>query len=700
MRPAYPFSAIVGQEQLKRALLLNAVDPSIGGVLIQGEKGTAKSTAARALAALLPPILAVAGCPFQCAPDDPPESCPWCSERAAAGEARSAEQRPAPLVELPVAATEDRVAGSFSLEYAVRHGVRRFEPGLLAAANRGILYVDEVNLLPDHLIDAILDAAATGVHRVEREGISVAHAARFILVGTMNPEEGELRPQLLDRFGLAVAVTTPREPAARAAIVRSRIAYDADPAGFAARWADEETVLRERARQARALVHAVRMDDALLDLIGRICVAYEVDGLRADIVIYKAAAALAAMDGRDTATAADVRAAAELALPHRRRRQPFDESGFDPEPLDQLTGEHERDQVARGSSDGAGMSGPDGRDAAPDDGGIGSGEGSRDGADGPETEHDAAPVTTAATPHQNTRRTRSMPRPAPARGGRQGAASRERLGRYVTSRLFRGSSGDVAFDATLRAAATRPGDGKRAIRVQPSDLRQAVRESKRGRLLLFVVDASGSMAGQRRMALAKGAVQALLRGAYTSRDRVALIAFRGERAALVVPPTTSAILAGQRLAALPTGGRTPLAAALQLADQTLARQARSGAAGAAELGGLASAGAQVVVLVSDGRANVALAVGHGNPWTDALAAAGRLRARGVTALLVEPETGGGSGAGFTLGLTEALGDALGAELLRLHSPTPRGGEGDDGAHAAQLVAALRQARPRGVARWV
>ena len=292
--PVFPFSAIAGQEALKRALVLNAVDPSIGGALIRGDKGTAKSTAVRALAALLPPIPAVAGCPFNCDPAGAPQDCPWCAERLAEGAPRIAAVRPVPLVDLPVAATEDRLAGSFNLEAAIQRGVRRFEPGLLAAANRGILYVDEVNLLPDHLVDVVLDAAASGTHRVEREGISVAHAARFVLVGTMNPEEGDLRPQLLDRFGLAADVSTPRDVPTRAEIVRRRVAFDADPRRFVAAWADGDARLGRDILAARTRLPGVAVDDATLDLIARICVAYEVDGLRADIVIYKAAAALAA----------------------------------------------------------------------------------------------------------------------------------------------------------------------------------------------------------------------------------------------------------------------------------------------------------------------------------------------------------------------------------------------------------------------
>jgi magnesium chelatase subunit D len=670
--PVFPFSAIAGQEALKRALVLNAVDPSIGGALIRGDKGTAKSTAVRALAALLPPIPTVAGCPFNCDPHRPPRDCPWCAERLAEGAPRTAGERPVPLVDLPVAATEDRLAGSFNLEVAIQRGVRRFEPGLLAAANRGILYVDEVNLLPDHLVDVVLDAAASGTHRVEREGISVSHAARFVLVGTMNPEEGDLRPQLLDRFGLAADVSTPRDVPTRAEIVRRRVAFDSDPERFAAAWASGDARLGRDIQQARTRLPGIAVDDAALDLIARICVAYEVDGLRADIVIYKAAVALAALDGRTRVGAADVRAAATLALPHRRRRDPFDDTGFDPEPLDRLTSDVEGAGPQGSSPDGGrGAPAAPAQDATPSGG---HGEAAAPG-------RGAAPAGdgggASALPHEDGAIDPGMPYgllPRPA--GRAKASGRSgrpltgaRYGHHVASAPPRGQlpARRLAFDATLRAAA--PSQAARgrnglAVHLRPEDLRERVLEGRPGRLLLFVVDASGSMAAQRRMALARGAVRAILLDAYRSRDQVALIAFGGAGARLVLPATSSVDLAERRLSGLATGGRTPLAQALDLAHQTLARRRAGGAEGA-----------PLLVLVTDGRANAA-APGV-DPWAAALAAAGRLRAAGVASAVVDADRGSAR-----LGLSRALAGAMGGPLL--------GPEGAQERAAPGLVARIRR----------
>ncbi|MET9869071.1 ATP-binding protein, partial [Streptomyces sp. NPDC006386] len=322
MTTPFPFTAVVGQDDLRLALLLNAVSPAVGGVLVRGEKGTAKSTAVRALSALLPQVPVVPGCRFSCDPASPDPGCPDGPHEAGGG-----VERPARMVELPVGASEDRLVGALDIERALSEGVKAFEPGLLADAHRGILYVDEVNLLHDHLVDLLLDAAAMGASYVEREGVSVRHAARFLLVGTMNPEEGELRPQLLDRFGLTVEVAASREPDQRVEVVRRRLAYDDDPAGFAARWAEEEAEVRARIVAARELLPSVRLGDGALRQIAATCAAFEVDGMRADIVMARTATALAAWAGRTDVLAEDVRQAALLALPHRRRRNPFDAPG-------------------------------------------------------------------------------------------------------------------------------------------------------------------------------------------------------------------------------------------------------------------------------------------------------------------------------------------------------------------------------------
>ena len=319
--PTYPFSAIVAQEQMKRALLLNAVNPAIGGVLIRGEKGSAKSTTVRSLAPLLPTIDVVAGCPYACDPVEPFDGCPHCTGREI-----QTEHRRARVVDLPIGATEDRVLGTLHVEHALRSGERRFEPGLLAAAHRGVLFIDEVNLLPDYLVDILLDAAAMGHNIVEREGISFTHPARFLLIGTMNPEEGDLRPQFLDRFGLTVTVGGLTNPAERAEVVRRRIAYEADPRAFVARWADSEEELRTRLVSAQRRMPQVTVPDDLLDLIARTCTDAGVDGLRADLTIYKTACALAAYDNHTTVTPNDIETAAELALPiavaHRSSDRP------------------------------------------------------------------------------------------------------------------------------------------------------------------------------------------------------------------------------------------------------------------------------------------------------------------------------------------------------------------------------------------
>jgi len=326
MPVVFPFTAIVGQEPMKRALILNAINPQIGGVLIRGERGTAKSTAARALAALLPEIAVVADCPYSCDPHDLVSQCDGCRERVAQGERLPAARRRIRMIDLPVSATEDRVVGTLDIERAIQCGERAFEPGVLAAANRGLLYADEVNLLDDHVVDVLLDSAAMGVNVVEREGISFSHPARFILVGTMNPEEGELRPQLLDRFGTCVQITSLPDPADRVAIIERRVAYEQDPVAFRAAWEGEEQRLSERIAQARTLLPRVTYTADDLYAIASLCAEMEVDGHRSDIVILKASLAHAAFEGRTAIGDRDILLAAELALPHRLKKRPFQDA--------------------------------------------------------------------------------------------------------------------------------------------------------------------------------------------------------------------------------------------------------------------------------------------------------------------------------------------------------------------------------------
>ena len=322
MATVFPFSAIVGQEEMKRALLIAAIDPGVGGVLAFGDRGAGKSTAVRALAALLPPIAVVAGCPYGCDPGARACAGPGCGKWGG-----PAAVAPTPVVDLPLGATEDRVVGALDLERALTHGEKAFEPGLLARAHRGFLYIDEVNLLEDHLVDLLLDVAASGENVVEREGLSIRHPARFVLVGSGNPEEGELRPQLLDRFGLSVEVSTPRDLADRILVVRRRDAFDRDREAFAAEWAAEEEALRAKILAARARVAEVAAPDAALENAAKLCIALNADGLRGELTLLRAARALAAYHGDAGVTDAHLRAVAPAALRHRLRRDPLDEAG-------------------------------------------------------------------------------------------------------------------------------------------------------------------------------------------------------------------------------------------------------------------------------------------------------------------------------------------------------------------------------------
>ncbi|MGW1185588.1 putative cobaltochelatase [Streptomyces drozdowiczii] len=655
MSTPYPFTAIVGQDDLRLGLLLNAVSPAVGGVLVRGEKGTAKSTAVRALAALMPEVSVVPGCRFSCDPASPDPACPDGPHEDASG-----VSRPARTVELPIGASEDRLVGALDIERALSEGVKAFEPGLLAAANRGILYVDEVNLLQDHLVDVLLDAAAMGASHVEREGVSVRHAARFLLVGTMNPEEGELRPQLLDRFGLTVEVAASRETDQRVEVVRRRLAYEDDPAGFAARWADEEAELRDRIAAARALLPGVRLGDLALRQIAATCAAFEVDGMRADIVMARTATALAAWAGRTDVLAEDVRQAALLALPHRRRRNPFDAPGLDEDKLDDTLeqngggdDEPEPDGPGDGGGDGGGGGLPpqgDGPDTPPP---PADGADDTPGRGGSEQSEPGAPVPGQGGEQQPVRagepfRTKMLSVPGLGEGaaGRRSRARTEH-GRTTGARRPEGALTKLHLAATVLAAAPHQrarGRSGRGLVVRRDDLRQATREGREGNLVLFVVDASGSMAARQRMGAVKGAVLSLLMDAYQRRDKVGLITFRGRGAELALPPTSSVDAAAARLESLPTGGRTPVAAGLLKAHDVLRVERLRD-----------PSRRPLLVVVTDGRAT-------GGPDPVALAArAARLHAaEGVASVVVDCETGP-----VRLGLAADLARDLGGTAVTL-----------------------------------
>jgi len=668
MPQTYPFSAVLGcdldgirtdgtpgLDDMGLALVLTTISPGIGGVLLRGEKGTAKSTVVRALADVLPPIRVVAGDRFSTDPDEPAPLSPDAPFPADLG----VETRPVRLVELPVGATEDRVLGSLHLEKALGSGEVSYEPGLLAKAHRGILYVDEVNLLHDHLVDVLLDAAAMGRVTVERDNVSVSHAAQFVLVGTMNPEEGELRPQLLDRFGLAVEVAAPRDPQARAEVIRRRLAFDADPAEFLAGYEKAETRLRERIVEAQALLPHVQLTGSALLKIAELCAAFDVDGLRADIVTARTAVAHAAWQGRDRVRLDDIRAAARLTLPHRRRRNPFDAPGIDDEQLDEALGDDELpdddpepdpdlDPDPDPTPDGPGDSSAGGGDPSSDDGGLSPAD---DDAPAAETHYpagDNAPSSgtgagsTVGAGEAYRARLFSVRGLGSGEAGRRSRATTSTGRRVGAERAGAGGSG-IHLLETVRAAAPHQrsrGRTSGALALRSDDLRTATREGREANLVLLCVDASGSMAARKRMTQVKTAVLSLLLDAYRRRDKVGLVTFRADGAEVALPPTHSVDIAARRLDEVPAGGRTPLAEGLLEAAAVVERERVRDPRRRA-----------LLVVVTDGRATAGQ-----DAVERSRRAADHLVGLGVQTVVVDCESGP-----VRLGLAGALAARLGAE---------------------------------------
>ena len=590
----FPFSAILGQEDLKLCLILNAIHPGIGGVLVRGEKGTAKSTIVRGLTDLLP------------------------------------ETR---VVTLPLNATEDRVAGGMDFNRAVKEGKKILLPGLLAEADQGILYVDEINLLDDHIVDVILDAAVSGENRVEREGISFCHDARFLLVGTMNPEEGDLRPQLLDRFGFCVEVASEKDPEVRIDLMERRELYDRDPAAFRTAYESRTQKLAQKIAKAKKLLPRVRMRARHRSFIAELCSSNHVAGHRADLVIEQAARAHAAFLGQVDVDIDDISAVAKFALLHRKQ---------DVEPPPPEDGQKQKDNSSNDSneSDSQDQSKKDPDDQNPDsekespepkmqdqemqepgepekNGPDSPGDSDGDGKkDLPQPEKDVAEQifeigATFKVKKITTPRDRKMRRGS---GRRSRSRVSRKQGRYVNTSMQR-TNNDVAFDATLRAAAPYQLERKQEeglfICLKPEDIREKIREKRIGNFLVFLVDASGSMGAKGRMTASKGAVLSLLLDAYQKRDRVAMISFRKSAAYVNLPPTSSIELAAQYLAQMPVGGRTPLSAGLDKAFQMVGNMLRRD-----------PATRPIVIIITDGKSNVAM--GHGKPVDEAMAFAERM----------------------------------------------------------------------------
>ncbi len=636
LRPLFPFSAIAGQETMRLALLLTLIDPAVGGLLIRGGKGTAKSTAVRALQGLLPEL---------------------------------------PLVTLPLNASEEMLLGGLDWEAALQSGARRAQAGLLARAHGGILYVDEVNLLDDHLVDVMLDAVASGRQLLEREGVSAAHRAQVLLIGTMNPEEGELRPQLLDRFGLCVEVAAELDIATRVTVLERREQFDADPADFQAQFRAQEAQLRRDLLAARERLPRTGLPARLRRFIAELCTAHQVAGHRADLVLQRAAAALAALEARPTVTLDDIDRVAPLALQHRQR-EALPEPPPPPPPIDVPEPDHtpppageQQDELSAEpppSAEGEAESSPAAGDAPP---------APEAGAEPLPAKEEAAPEPPAgqdqvfavgdsfAVRRFEARKDRKLRRGS----GRRSRTRALRHGRYVKA-LPACAGVDIALDATIRAAAPEQVRRERppgmALAIREPDLRERRRERRVGNFLLFLVDASGSMGAQARMVATKGAIMALLADAYQKRDRIAMVSFRRHTAGLALPPTSSIELAARHLQELPVGGRTPLAAGLAEAMRLLHLQlARDPAA------------RPILIVITDGKANVALAPG-GDPQHEALQIAARLAIDPrLTVLVVDTEA-----AGFvSFGLARELAQALGASYYPI-----------DKLQARDLVALVQQ----------
>ncbi|WP_048132285.1 MULTISPECIES: putative cobaltochelatase [Methanothrix] len=649
-RRTIPFTSIVGQDDMRFALILNAINPRIGGVLIRGDKGTAKSTAVRSLADLLETIQVASDCPFNCNPENPEDMCDLCYQKSQSNQITAVEKK-TPVVDLPLGATEDRVVGSLNVERAIKEGIKALEPGILAAANRGILYIDEVNLLDDHVADVLLDAAAMGVNIVEREGVSVAHPSKFILVGTMNPEEGEIRPQLLDRFGLQVSVAGIEDVEQRMQIAKIAEAFDLDPKGFAKEWQQEQVDMKQKISRARQLLSQVSMSDDFLRLIASTCIDLGVKTHRAEIVITRTAKTIAAFDGRTEVNQEDVKKAMELALAHRMRSRPFEPPTLNKERLEKSMSQKQHEHQHQ--------------DQKP--------EQQKKNEQQPQepSEQKDTDQKQAAKPQERIFeigtpidvRAITMPRKRDriarrkTSGRRMNTLALRNRGRYLRQKMPQEGK-DIAIDATIRAAAPyqRIRSGPNAIIVKGEDIREKERVGKTSAVVLFVVDASGSMGANQRMESAKGAVLSLLMDSYQKRDKIGMIAFKGKEAEIILPPCTSVDLALGRLRELPTGGKTPLSAGLSRGLQLLQGELRKD-----------EESKLMMVLISDGRANEGMG---GKIKDELMAISERIKHLGIHTIVIDSEVVDSSFLDMRLGYCHQIADQCQGKYYPLSSLTP------------------------------
>ena len=630
-RNILPFTAIVGQEKMKTALLLNAVNPKIGGVLIRGDKGTAKSTAVRALAEVLPEITVSLNCPFNCNPDNVKDMCDFCRSKP---EKPESYRRKVRVVDLPLGATEDRVAGTIDIEKAIKEGKKVIEPGILADVNRGILYVDEINLLDDHIADILLDSAAMGVNIIEREGISMSHPASFILIGTMNPEEGELRPQLLDRFGLSVSVEGIGDIDSRIKIVRTAESFEKDPEEFIEEFKDEQEELRRRIDEAAKILPEVEITDDQIRKIAEVCISSGITTHRAEITVMRTAKTICALKGRRFVESEDLKEAIQLALPHRMRRKPFEEPRLDEDLVNDILDEPGDDADSRNDEIPEEIDQDDIRNndkqQTEDETGEDPDKEPRTGSSGKDQpENYSETIFSTGKPVDLSNIDYSIRKDWKKRpnvdGNRIESVSNKKKGHYRSFCASEDAS-DLAFDATLRVAAPFQKQrecGNLAVSLKESDLRKKIRKGKVSAACMFVVDASGSMGAKKRMESTKGAVLSMLKDSYQKRDRVGLIAFKGHKAEVLLPLCSSADLAKKCLDELPTGGRTPLSAGLLKGMEVLVQDKKKN-----------GDTIPLLVCISDGRSNYSAS---GNLKQELLAISEEICKNNIHTVLIDTE---------------------------------------------------------------
>lgn len=659
-RKILPFTAIVGQERMKKTLILNAINPKIGGVLIRGEKGTAKSTAVRSLAELLPDIDVVKGCPFNCNPYDEHEMCDICFSKVQNNEKLEIVRRKVIVKDLPLGATEDRVVGSLNVEKAIKEGIKALEPGILADANRGILYIDEVNLLDDYIANVLLDAAAMGVNVVEREGVSVAHPAKFILIGTMNPEEGEIRPQLLDRFGLHVEVESIDDIDKRIEIIKTAEEFEKDPISFVKRYEPKQQELKNKILKAKEILPYVEIDEDLLRIVAETCIRFNVRSHRAEITVVRTAKTIAAFDGRKKVNLDDIKEAMEFALPHRMRSMPFDQPILEKEKIEESIGQSKNDRNNDKKKD---------YDISSDN--I-SDNGKSDNKDNNPTEKNQIPkeerfdigsfIDPSFLDRNNLKRMKKYTNNPTGKGSSSLDPAR---GRYIGYRIPKGRPCDIALDATIRTAAPYQKERRKNLEEESSngliilkeDIRDKVRIKEVSTLSLFVVDASGSMGENKRMESAKGAIFSLLLNSYQKRDKVALISFRGNDASILLPPSSSVDKAVRYLKDLPTGGKTPLAAGISKGLDLINDERRKNP----DI-------VPMMVLISDGRSNVPFK--GDNIKEELIELSSRINREGIHLVIIDTETNTNKFSG-KLGYNEMIAEASKGTYYKIDDLTPQ-----------------------------